>query len=79
MEKMIENKIELEKQIMNKEKREKNKRIKELEEGKKISKEQDTYMKSLEEIRQQKIQELKDLNIKDAYIVPLQKYNYGYA
>ena len=79
LEKMIENKIELEKQIMNKEKREKNKRIKELEEGKKISKEQDTYMKSLEEIRQQKIQELKDLNIKDAYIVPLQKYNYGYA
>ena len=64
---------------MNKEKREKNKRIKELEEGKKISKEQDAYMKSLEEIRQQKIQELKDLNIKDAYIVPLQKYNYGYA
>ena len=70
---------EIEKQIMNKEKREKNKRIKELEEGKKISKEQDAYMKSLEEIRQQKIQELKDLNIKDAYIVPLQKYNYGYA
>ena len=35
-------------------------------------------MKSMEEIRQQKIQELKDLNIKDAYIVPLEKYSYGY-
>jgi hypothetical protein len=79
MEKMIENKIELEKQIMNKEQREKNKRKKELEEGQKIMKEQDTYMKSLEEIRQQKIKELKDLNIKDAYIVPLEKYNYDYA
>ena len=42
-------------------------------------KEQDIYMKSLEEIRQQKIKELKDLNIKDAYIVPLEKYNYDYA
>ena len=79
LEKMIENKIELEKQIMNKEQREKNKRKKELEEGQKIMKEQDTYMKSLEEIRQQKIKELKDLNIKDAYIVPLEKYNYDYA
>ena len=76
MEKMLENKIELEKQIMNKEEREKNKRIKELEEGKKIMKEQDNYKKSLEEIRQQKIKELKDLNIKDAYILPLEQYNY---
>ena len=73
---MLENKIELEKQIMNKEEREKNKRIKELEEGKKIMKEQDNYKKSLEEIRQQKIKELKDLNIKDAYILPLEQYNY---
>ena len=79
MEKMIENKIELEKQIMNKEQREKNKRKKELEEGKKIMKEQDNYLKSLEEIRQRKIKELKDLNIKDAYIVPLEKYSYDYV
>ena len=32
---------------------------------------------SLEEIRKQKIQELKDLKIKDEYIVPLEKYNYN--
>ena len=79
IEKMLENKIELEKQILGKEKREKNKRIKELEEGKKIKKEKDTYMKSLEEIRQQKIQELKNLNIKEDYIVPLEKFSYGYV
>ena len=79
IEKMLENKIELEKQIKGKEQREKNKRIKELEEGKKIRKEQDSYMKSLEEIRQQKIQELKDLNIKNTYITPLEKFNYEYA
>ena len=78
LEKMLENKIELENQIINREEREKNKRVKELEEGKKIMKEKDNYIKSLEEIRKQKIQELKDLNIKDAYIAPLEKYNYEY-
>ena len=78
IEKMLENKIELERQILDKEKREKNKRHRELEEGKKIKKEKDAYMKSLEEIRQQKIQELKDLKIKDAYIAPLEKYSYDY-
>ena len=51
--------------------------MKELEEEKKIKKEQDKYFVSLEEIRKQKIKELKDLNIKDAYIVPLEKYNYN--
>ena len=79
IEKMLENKLELEKQIKGKEQREKNKRIKELEEGKKIKKEQDNYMKSLEEIRQQKIQELKNLNIKNTYITPLEKFSYEYA
>ena len=36
-------------------------------------------MKSLEEIRQQKIQELKDLKIKNDYITPLEKFNYEYV
>ncbi len=43
------------------------KKVKELEEGKKIKKEQDKYLLNLEEIRKQKIQELKDLKIKDEY------------
>ena len=77
IEKMLANKSELEKQIVDKEEKEKIKKIKELEEGKKIKKEQDKYLLSLEEIRKQKIQELKDLNIKDAYILPLEKYDYS--
>jgi hypothetical protein len=77
LEKLLANKIELEKQIVDKEEREKLKKMKELEEEKKIKKEIDKYLLSLEEIRKQKIQELKDLKIKDAYILPLEKYNYN--
>jgi hypothetical protein len=76
LEKLLANKIMLEKQIVDKEEKDRIKKVKELEEGKKIKKEQDKYLMSLEEIRRQKIKELKDLNIKDAYIVPLKTYNY---
>ena len=76
LEKFLANKIELEKQIVDKEEKDRIKKIKELEEGKKIKKEHDKYFLSLEEIRRQKLKELKDLNIKDAYIVPSEKYNY---
>ena len=76
LEKLLANRIELEKQIVDKEEKDRIKKVKELEEGKKIKKEQDKYLMSLEEIRRQKIKELKDLNIKDAYIVPLKTYNY---
>ena len=75
---MLKNRIDLEKQIKGKEDKEKLEKVKVQEEGKKIRKEQDKYLNSLEEIRKQKIQELKDLNIKDAYIIPLEKYNYEY-
>ena len=78
IEKMLQNRIDLEKQIKGKEDKEKLEKVKVQEEGKKIRKEQDKYLNSLEEIRKQKIQELKDLNIKDAYIIPLEKYNYEY-
>ena len=74
---MLANKIELEKQMVDKEEREKLQKMKEVEEEKKIKKEIDKYQLSLEEIRKQKIQELRDLKIKDAYILPLEKYNYN--
>ena len=77
IEKMLANKIEIEKQIVDNEEREKIKKLKEMEEEKKIKKEIDKYLLSLEEIRKQKIQELRDLKIKDAYILPLEKYNYS--
>lgn len=76
LEKHLANKHQIEKQIEDKEEKEKLRRIRELEEEKKIKKEYDKYMMSLEQIRRMKIKELKDLNIKDTYILPLEKYNY---
>lgn len=76
MEKAIKNRIDIEKQIADREDKERLKKIAIIEEGQKIKAEQENYMNSLEKIRQQKIQELKNLGIKDSYIVPLEKYNY---
>ena len=77
MEKFIANKIDLEKQISDKENQKKMQRMSSIEEGIKVKNEQDNYLASLEEIRKQKIKELKDLNVKEKYIVPLEKFNYS--
>ena len=45
------------------------------EEGRKIKKIHDDYYNSIEMIKQQKIAELRALNIKDKYILPVEKYN----
>ena len=45
------------------------------EEGRKIKQLNDQYYNSVEMIKQQKIAELKALNIKDKYILPVEKYN----
>ena len=45
------------------------------EEGRKAKKMYDDYYTSIEMIKQQKIAELKALNIKDKYILPVEKYN----
>ena len=78
MEKLLANRSDLEKQIKDTEEKERLRKLKELEEGKKIKKEQDKYLLSLEEIRKQKIKELKDLKIREDYIVPLKQYNYNH-
>jgi hypothetical protein len=44
------------------------------EEGRKIRKMNDDYYNSVEMIKQQKIAELRALNIKDKYILPVEKY-----
>ena len=45
------------------------------EEGRKIKQLSDAYYNSIEMIKQQKIAELRALNIKDKYILPVEKYN----
>ena len=45
-----------------------------LEEGRAIKQELDTYMTRMERIKQEKIKELKDLNIQQKYIKELERY-----
>jgi len=58
------------------EKEEKNSHIwkEKFEEGRKIKQMNDAYYNSIEMIKRQKIAELKALNIKDKYILPVEKY-----
>ena len=63
-------------QIAKKEELGKNSYQEKMEEGRKIKEKLDEYKKNLEAIRRQKIAELKSLNIKDKYIVPLEMYNF---
>ena len=44
------------------------------EEGRKLKQLHDAYYNSIEMIKQQKIAELRALNIKDKYILPVEKY-----
>ena len=64
------------KQIAEKEELGKNAYLEKIEEGRKIKEKMDEYKKNLEAFRRQKIAELKALNIKDKYIVPLELYNF---
>ena len=45
------------------------------EERKKVNQLNDAYYNSVDMIKKQKIAELRALNIKDKYIVPVEKYN----
>ena len=62
-------------QIKEKEEKEKNKWKEKYEEGRKVKKMKEDYYNSIEMIKQQKISELRALNIKDKYILPVEKYN----
>ena len=59
------------------EKEEKNRKLKNeiYEERKKVNQLNDAYYNSVDMIKKQKIAELRALNIKDKYIVPVEKYN----
>ena len=71
---MIENGIQVKNQIDEKEKKMKSLLSEKYEEGQKMKKLNDDYFTAVEMIRKEKIDELKRLNIKDKYILPVEKY-----
>ena len=73
--KLLEHKEILKRQIIEKEEKEKVNRKEILEEGRKDKQKREQYEKSIEAIKKDKIQFLKDMNIDEKYIVPLQKFN----
>ena len=72
---LIENGNMVKNQII--EKKEKDKKIlnEKFEDKKKILQEYDNYYNSVDLIKKQKIAELRAMNIKEKYIVPVEKYN----
>ena len=73
--KLMENGEDLKKQITEKSEKERKFKIHEVEEGKKTKKYVDDYFASVEMIKQQKLAELKALNIKDKYLVDLENFD----
>ena len=73
--KIMENGEFVKNQIKEKEDKEKLNWKEKYEEGRKIKQFNDQYYNSIEMIKQQKIAELKALNIQDKYILPVEKYN----
>ena len=73
--KLMENGEDLKKQITEKSEKERKFKIHEVEEGKKTKKVVDDYFASVEMIKQQKLAELKALNIKDKYLVDIENFD----
>ena len=72
---MMENGDFVKKQIKDNEEKAKSGWKEKYEEGRKAKKLYDDYYAGIEMIKQQKIAELKALNIKDKYILPVEKFN----
>ena len=72
---LMENGEFVKKQILENEEKGRSGWKEKMEEGRKIKKIHDDYYTSIEMIKQQKIAELKALNIKDKYILPVEKFN----
>ena len=71
---MMENGDFVKNQIQEKIDKDKNLWKEKYEEGRKVKQLNDAYYNSIEMIKQQKIAELRALNIKDKYILPVEKY-----
>ena len=72
---MMENGDYVKKQIKENEEKARSGWKEKFEEGRKLKQANDAYYTGIEMIKQQKIAELKALNIKDKYILPVEKYN----
>ena len=72
---LIENGNMVKNQIIEKEEKDRIKLLEKNEDRKKEKQKYDAYYKSIEMIKQQKIGELRALNIKDKYITQVEKYN----
>ena len=71
---IMENGNYVKNQIKEKEEKERGNWKEKYEEGRKVKQMHEDYYNSIEMIKQQKIAELKALNIKDKYILPVEKY-----
>ena len=72
---LMENGEYVKKQMLENEEKSKSGWKEKFEEGRKMKQMNDAYYNGLEMIKQQKIAELRALNIKDKYILPVEKYN----
>ncbi len=72
---MMENGAFVQNQMKEREEKDRSIWKEKFEEGRKINQIHDAYYNSIEMIKQQKIAELRALNIKDKYILPVEKYN----
>ena len=73
--KLLDHNRDLRIQIAEKEEKERMLRREVLEEGRKIRQNNDDYMDNIEQIRRDKIQKLRQMNINEKYIVPLERFS----
>ena len=75
LKKMLDHNKDLRIQIAQKEERERLNKREILEEGRKNKQKSDTYYESIEAIRKDKIRQLREMNINEKYIVPLERFS----
>ena len=73
--KLLDHNKDLRIQIAEKEEKERMLRREVLEEGRKIRQNNDEYLDNIEQIRRDKINQLRKMNINEKYIVPLERFS----
>jgi hypothetical protein len=75
LKKMLDHNADIRIQIAQKEERERLNKREILEEGRKNKQKNDIYSESIEAIRKDKIRQLREMNINEKYIVPLERFS----
>lgn len=75
LKKLLDHNKDLRIQIAEKEEKERIHKREILEEGRKIRQNNDDYMDNIEQIRRDKINKLRQMNINEKYIVPLERFS----